>query len=63
MLTRQENLRYATPTQSVDMAPLLAEVRDLKRAVFASGSNVRQGVDETTRQVKKQTRGYTRRVA
>jgi hypothetical protein len=63
VLTRQENLRYATPTQPVDWAPLLAEVRELKRAVFASSSSVRQGVDETTREVKRQTRGYTRRVA
>ncbi|KAA3625891.1 MAG: hypothetical protein DWQ08_08735, partial [Proteobacteria bacterium] len=62
VLTRQENLRYATPTQPVDIRPLLAEVQALKQAVLASGSNVRQGVDETTRQVKKQARGYTRRV-
>jgi len=60
VLSKRENLVYSTP---VDLRPLLTEVQSLKQAVLASGSTVRQGVDETTRQVKKQTRGYTRRVA
>jgi len=63
VLTRRENLRYAAPQKPVDIRPLLAEVQALKDAVLASGSSVRQGVDETTRQVKKQVRGYSRRIA
>jgi len=63
VLTRRENLVYSQPAPAVVLRPLLAEVQGLRQAVPVSGSTVRQGVDETTRQVKKQTRGYTRRVA
>lgn len=63
VLTGQENLRYTVPQQPVDIQLLVAEAQALKQAVLASASNVRQGVDETTRQVNKQASGYTRRIA